>query len=91
MEYHISYDSEDLPQKIVGVDSANACQRFCQQENRCNYFTYIIETGYCKLKATKSNRKVVYQTISGKKYCGTKSRGGNFRNYNIREKYRLQV
>ena len=89
-EYHIRYDSEDLPHKIVGVDSAIACQRFCQQEKLCNYVTYFIESGYCKLKASKSKRKVVYETISGKKYCGITSRGGKFRIWNIREKYRLQ-
>ena len=49
-EYHISYGSEDLSQKIVGVDSANDCQRFCQEEKPYNHYSHIMETGDCKLK-----------------------------------------
>jgi len=72
-EYHINYESEDLPNKITGVDSANDCQDFCQKEKSCNYFTYMIDTKECRLKEMRSQRKNDFKSISGRKYCAKNS------------------
>ena len=75
-EYHINYESEDLPNKITGVDSANDCQDFCQKEKNCNYFTFMIDTKECRLIEMRSQRKNDYESISGRKYCTRNSEKG---------------
>ena len=75
-EYHIDYESEDLPNKITGVDSANDCQEFCQKEKNCKYFTFMIDTKECRLKEMRSQRTKNFESISGKKYCARNSKKG---------------
>ena len=51
-------------------DSAEDCQKLCQEVDECNYFTWRKNTRYCWIKDKKTNKaKEIYGTVSGPKFC----------------------
>ena len=69
-------DSEgnDIQSAIEGIASAADCQKLCNNNVDCNYFTYgsTVHSGNCWLKSEKATILSSYPgLISGPKICGT--------------------
>ena len=57
----------------IGIEnSAEECQRHCQNTTGCNHFSYEKDPRRCRLKKTSDEYDVQYSkdTIAGPKYCG---------------------
>ena len=51
------------------LDSAQDCQKYCQEYKECEVFTYFIGSKKCFIKS-KTGKKEASHAISGPKYCG---------------------
>ena len=63
----------------IGIEnSAEECQRHCQNTTGCNHFSYEKDPRRCRLKKTSDEYDVQYSkdTIAGPKYCGEYSPKG---------------
>ena len=71
-KYEITYLSDDMAYNIGIENSAEECQRHCQNTTGCNHFSYEKEPRRCRLKKTSDEYDVQYSknTIAGPKHCG---------------------
>ena len=71
-KYETTYLSDDMAYNIGIENSAEECQRHCQNTTGCNHFSYEKEPRRCRLKKTSDEYDVQYSknTIAGPKYCG---------------------
>ena len=53
------------------------CQRLCQSNPKCKYFTFITNNKKCWLKSSNTGWRKTAGSISGQKYCAYKSSTGN--------------
>jgi len=76
---NIDYYGNDLADKMVpGVSTGEACQVICQEEPKCEFFswvsrshTWIAGRGNCYLKSSNTGMQVNKGTFSGPKVCST--------------------
>ena len=71
-KYETTYLSDDMAYNIGIENSAEECQRHCQNTTGCNHFSYEKEPRRCRLKKTSDEYDVQYSknTIAGPKHCG---------------------
>ena len=57
---------------FAGVPNVAACQKRCQDNSKCHYWTFgvTIYKNECWLKKSDSGREPRRGLISGRKYCG---------------------
>ena len=84
-KYETTYLSEDMAYNIGIENSAEECQRHCQNTTGCNHFSYEKEPRRCRLKTTSDEYDVQYSkdTIAGPKYCGEYSSKKHYISNNI--------
>jgi hypothetical protein len=73
-EYHQDYIGTDIA--YLPTASANECQKYCQANNQCKFWTWGIAThpnpniaNLCYFKGSKGSVITNYFTISGPKNC----------------------
>ena len=50
------------------LDSAEDCQKYCQEYKECEVFTYFLTSKKCFIKS-QAGKKEASHAISGPKYC----------------------
>ena len=50
------------------LDSAQDCQKYCQEYKECEVFTYFLTSKKCFIKS-QAGKKEASHAISGPKYC----------------------
>ena len=74
LDYQKDYNGRDI--SYIGTGSAQDCQKMCQANNDCNFWTWGMENHpdkhvqkICYLKTSKTSVTKNNFTISGKKIC----------------------
>ena len=74
LEEYMDYYGNDISQSEQGT--VDLCQRSCDRNDKCRYFTFHTDTKKCFLKHSRNGRRqVALKTkVSGAKACHAKSR-----------------
>jgi len=71
-EENIAYYGNNIKQGWQNRQpSLQACQKSCQQNSRCKFFSYLTITGFCYIKDKKTNIKKWPGYTSGSRDCNT--------------------
>jgi len=77
-EHGVDYTGFDLDGQYVITNTAEDCQKGCQNTAECNFWTWdpsppTLPEAACWLKSAKGETHIVERLTSGPKYCTTKS------------------